>query len=94
MTDLRTLLAMRIAESDHYLRKPAMTWDRFSEPLKDQYLANADAAMTVMFDWLINQCPENATIHTHEGYFADLDDWISCQWPARNNYRGFEEDDK
>jgi hypothetical protein len=92
MDTMRLLTAQRIAESDGHLRKPTLTWERFSDPLKAQYLANADAAATVILDLLIDEAPEGATIHTSEGYFADLDDWLSCRRPAGLDYRGFEEE--
>lgn len=90
---MRLLTAQRIAESDGYLRKPSLTWDRFSDSLKAQYLANADAAITVILDLLIEEAPDGAWIHFEGGPFAELGDWLSCRRPKALDYRGFERND-
>ncbi len=88
MIDLTTHVAMMIAESDHLHRSQGWGWDRLSPAAKTIYLRNADAAITAVFDTLIDAISENTTIHNEEGYFADLGDWISCQRPTGNDYRG------
>lgn len=81
--DLITLVAMRIAESDGH----TWPWSRQSPSVQSIYLTNARAVIIAVFDDLIDTAPENATIHNHEGYFADLADWLSCQRPSEFRHR-------